>query len=87
MAVSNELNGFVDRLKSICKLIGPASIESDYGGDRWIDVRSTGQDKLWGQIRSTHNGNDPVWEIIVSDRHGFDLETVHMERKELNYGE
>jgi hypothetical protein len=85
--VSNELSGFVDRLKSICKLIGPAYIESDEGGDRWIDVRSTGQDKLWGQIRSKYNGDNPVWEIIISDRHGFDLEIVHIERRELNYGE
>jgi hypothetical protein len=84
--MSNEINGFIDRIKSICKLMGPANIDSDDHGDRWIDIRSTGQEKLWAQIRSTFKGDDPVWEIAVSDSHGHDLEIVHIERKELNYG-
>jgi hypothetical protein len=87
MAVDDDIEAFAKRLESICKLMGPARIDSDDAGDRWIDIRSTGQEKLWGQIRSRYNGDDPVWEIIISDRRGFDLETAYIERRELNYGE
>jgi hypothetical protein len=85
--VSNELSGFVDRLKSICKLMGAARIDCDNCEERWIDIKSSGKEGLLAQIRSTHLNDLPVWEIIISDSKGFDLETVHIERRELNYGE
>jgi len=60
--MTNQEARFLGELTSICTLLGDAVLESDDGGDRWIDIR---RGKMWGQIRSTYSRDTPVWEIAI----------------------
>lgn len=59
---------FLEVLIDICEALGDAVLGSDDGGDEWIE-KSSG--RFDGEIRSTHLGDTPVWEIVVRPHSGF----------------
>src|ERR1041385_1713365 len=53
---------FLKKLIKICELLGDGNVESDDGGDRWIQ---TCDSKFHAEIRARYIGSIPVWEIEI----------------------